>query len=335
MSGVRKMPKSENQKLKLLYLVEMLQRETDETHTLTVPQMIEKLAALEINAERKSIYDDLRALERYGLDIVTVKGKTTGYALAHRQFELPELKLLVDAVQASKFLSAKKSRALIHKLESLASRYEAQALQRQVYVANRVKSMNESIYYSIDTLHAAINAGRQITFRYFNWTVSKKMEFRHGGAEYHVSPYALLRDDENYYMVGYDGASSAVRHYRVDKMHAIAVTNAAREGKEVFAHLDMAEYATRVFGMFGGDAQRVEIQFANRLVGVVLDRFGKDITLLAVDQAHFKICIQAVVSPLFLGWVAGFGAEAKIIAPDTVARQFAAQCRDTLAQYDL
>ncbi|MEG2434971.1 MAG: WYL domain-containing protein [Ruthenibacterium sp.] len=327
------MPKSELQKLKLLYLADILQRETDETHTLRVQDMIEKLAALDIKAERKSIYDDLAALAQYGYDIVRTQDKSIHYALAHRDFELPELKLLVDAVQSSKFLSAKKSRELIHKLEGLASRYEAQALQRQVYVTHRVKSMNESVYYSIDTLHTAINADRQITFQYFEWTVQKTMAFKHGGAVYTISPYALIRDDENYYFIGYDAAADKIKNYRVDKMHGIAVTDTVRTGKKYFKNFDMAAYTQKMFGMFGGTEESVEIVFANRLAGVVLDRFGKDCTLFSIDDTHFKIHIKAVVSPLFLGWVAGFGAEARIIAPQSVADQLMALCKNTLEQY--
>lgn len=327
------MAKSESQKLKLLYLADMLRHETDETHTLRVQEMIEKLATLGIKAERKSIYADLAALEEYGFDIVRTQDKSIHYALAHREFELPELKLLVDAVQSSKFLSARKSRELIHKLEGLASRYEAQALQRQVYVTNRVKSMNESVYYSIDTLHAAINGNRQITFQYFEWTVQKTMAFKHSGAVYTVSPYALMRDDENYYCVGYDAVSNKIKNYRVDKMHRIAVTNAVRDGKEYFENFDMASYAQKMFGMFGGTEEAIELVFANRLAGVVLDRFGKDCMLFPIDAAHFKVHIKAVVSPLFLGWVAGFGAEARIASPQNVADRLVQLCKDTLSQY--
>ncbi|MEG2833153.1 MAG: WYL domain-containing protein [Ruthenibacterium sp.] len=327
------MAKSESQKLKLLYLADILRRETDETHTLRVQDMIEKLAALEISAERKSIYDDLAALERYGYDIVRTQDKSIHYALTHRDFELPELKLLVDAVQSSKFLSARKSRALIHKLEGLASRYEAQALQRQVYVTNRVKSMNESVYYSIDTLHTAINADRKIAFQYFEWTVQKTMAFKHGGALYSVSPYALMRDDENYYCIGYDAASDKIKNYRVDKMYRITVTDTPRDGKTHFKNFDIAAYTQKMFGMFGGTEEAIEIVFANRLAGVVLDRFGKECMLFPIDDTHFKLHINAIVSPLFLGWVAGFGAEARIVAPQSVAAQLTTLCKNISAQY--
>lgn len=328
------MPKSEHQKLKLLYLADILRRESDEAHPLRVQDMIDRLAALDVQAERKSIYSDLAALEQYGMDITQVKSKSTGYFLAQREFELPELKLLVDAVQSSRFLSAKKSRALIRKLESLASRHEAHDLQRQVYAAPRVKSLNEAVYYSIDTLHAAINADKQITFTYFEWTVHKTQQPRRSGALYRVSPYALVWDSENYYLVAYDEQAAHLKHYRVDKMLQLAVTELPRAGRAQLEGFDMAAYTRRMFGMFGGQAEPVEIEFASRLVGVVLDRFGMDVTLLPTDDAHFKVCVPAVVSPQFMGWVAGFGTQARIVAPAHVAAAFAKQCKETLALYE-
>ena len=226
------MPKSEGQKLKLLYLADLLRRETDEDHALSMSDILSRLEELGVHAERKSIYDDLRALEDYGMDIIATRGRAGGYQLAHREFELPELKLLVDAVQSSKFLSVKKSRELIRKLEGLASRWEAQSLQRQVYAVGRVKSMNESIYYSIDTIHTAISQDRQIAFRYFEWTMEKTVRYRRDGQLYERSPYALVWDDENYYLVAYDHTASppGIRHYRVDKMANLSVLEESRLG---------------------------------------------------------------------------------------------------------
>lgn len=329
------MARKERQKLKLLILRDLLQNQTDEAHGLTVQEMIDALAAQEISAERKSIYSDLNALEEYGLDLVHTRDRTVRYSLAHRIFELPELKLLVDAVQSSRFLSERKSRALIHKIEGLASRFEAQALQRQVYVAGRVKSMNESVYYNIDALHTAIATDRQITFRYFSWGVGKERVFHHGGALYQVSPYALMREEENYYVVGFDEASASVRHYRVDKMDGITLTQTARGGKEAFANFDIAQYAGSHPGMYGGATQNIELVCANRLANVILDKFGRDVTLWPVDDAHFKVCCKTTASPPFLGWVAGFGAEAKIVSPPQVADAFAKMCLDAAAQYHL
>ena len=316
------MPKSANQKLKILYLMQMLLDRTDEEHTLTVAQMIELLEQHAIHAERKSIYDDLEALRLYGLDIECHKGQNYDYYVANRQFELPELKLLVDAVQSSKFITRKKSDELIKKLETFSSVYEAQLLQRQVYVANRIKTMNESIYYNIDKIHASINAGKQIAFQYFEYDVNKNRCFRHGGVKYQISPYALTWDNENYYMIGYDDQAEMVKHYRVDKMTAIDSTAFDRLGKEEFEKFDMAVYSKKIFGMYGGEEEWVTLRFQNHLVGVVIDRFGKDVFIDKADEEHFSIRVNVQVSPQFLAWIFGLGSEVEILQPQSVREQF-------------
>ena len=270
------MARAANQKLKCLYLWQFLLQNTDEEHPATIPQMIEYLARHDIPAERKSLYDDIEALRQCGLDVEYRKAQGGGYYVASREFQLPELKLLVDAVQSSKFLSLRKSNALITKLEKLASRYEAQALRRQVYVTHRVKNMNESIYYNVDALHSAIAAGSRITFRYFDWDITGKKKYRHEGKRYQISPWALLWDDENYYLVGYDTEHGERRHYRVDKMEAITQTGEERLGKELFSHFDPAEYSRKVFGMYGGEPQQITLQFAANMANIVFDRFGRD-----------------------------------------------------------
>ena len=237
------MARSANQKLKCLYLRQFLLENTDEAHPVTVSQMIDYLARHDIAAERKSIYDDIDGLRSYGLDIEYRKAQDGGFFIAIREFQLPELKLLVDAVQSSKFLSLRKSNELIAKLEKLASRHEAQALRRQVYVTHRIKNMNESIYYNVDALHSAIAAGSRITFRYFDWDMNGKKKYRHEGKRYRISPWALLWDDENYYLVGYDAEHAERRHYRVDKMESITQTGEERLGKELFAGFDPAAYS--------------------------------------------------------------------------------------------
>ena len=334
--GGTAMPKRERQKLKLLYLADWLRRDTDEEHSQTTAEILARLESAGISAERKSVYDDIRALTDYGMDIVAERGRQGGYRLVHREFELPELKLLVDAVQSSKFLSEKKSRALIRKLESLTSRWEAQRLQRQVYAVGRVKSGNESVYYNIDTIHTAISSDRQIAFRYFEWTMDKTARYRHGGTVYERSPYALVWDDENYYLVAYDHTASppGIRHYRVDRMERLRVIDTPRAGREIFENMDMAQYAQRMFGMFGGEQQELELRFAARLAGVVLDRFGKETIFLPQDDGTFRVHVRAVVSPQFMGWLAGFGPEAKLLGPPQVVEEYVAFCRAMLAQYD-
>lgn len=330
------MAKGSNQKLKLVYLMKILLEKTDEAHSITMEDILTSLAAYGISAERKSIYTDIEALRLYGLDIIgEQRGRTYYYAVADRQFELAELKLLVDAVQSSKFITAKKSRQLIKKIEALASVHEASQLQRQVYVAKRIKTMNESIYYNVDSIHGAINANAQIRFQYFQWTVDKEMKLKKDGAFYQVSPWALSWDDENYYLVAYDSAAAQIKHYRVDKILKIAQCEEGREGKELFERFDMGVYAGKMFGMFGGEDTHVTIQFPNHLAGVVIDRFGKDISLHRVDGEHFTIHVNIVLSRQFLAWVIGLGEEVEIIAPESVVEKMREEVRRLAAQYAL
>ena len=309
------MPKSSNQKLKLLYLMKYLMEKSDEEHPLSVADMIEELARYDIKAERKSIYDDLEALRLFGLDIVQSRGKTTGYYIGARDFELAELKLLVDSVQSSKFITQKKTLSLIKKIESLASAYDAQLLQRQVYVRNRVKSMNESVYYNVDKISAAITADKLIKFKYFDYSVTKERRFRKDGAWYEISPFALMWDDENYYMLGFDADMGRMKHYRVDKMTEIEPLERFRDGKKEFEKVDMSEYSKKVFGMFTGELQTVKLRFANHLVGAVIDRFGRDTMIIASDEEHFTVSVNVAVSPKFYAWLFGFGKEVEIVYP--------------------
>ena len=322
------MAKGPNQKLKLLVLKDILMKHTDEDHGLTTNEIIEKLDSFGITAERKSIYDDLRMLETYGLDICSTRDKTTRYYIGSRDFELPELKLLVDAVQSSKFITEKKSRELIKKVGSLASSYDASKLQRQVYVSNRVKTPNEKIYYAVDTIHQAISDNRQITFSYYEWVLSSDKgekivkRARKGGSIYKVSPFTLAWDDENYYLIAFDSVTQSIRHYRVDKMEKVKLTDEKCEGKNSFKGFDMAVYSKSVFGMFGGEMTDVKIKVKNHLVGVVADRFGKDVFVTAEDDDSFVFSAKVVLSPQFYGWLFALGNEAEIISPQSAVDKY-------------
>ena len=279
------MAKSEKQKLKLLALLEIFKEYTDEEHGITMPEIVEELKRRDIRAERKAIYTDIALLSEYGYEIESFKEKGKYYySLVNRNFELPELKLLVDAVQASKFISEKKSNELIKKIESQASKYQAAQLQRQVYVANRIKTNYESVYYNIDDINQAINQNSQITFDYYDWTLNKKMELRANGRKENISPWALMWDDENYYMVAYETASGQIKHYRVDKMRKIRNTEIPRDGKKEFDQFDMAVYAKKVFHMFTGKEQTVKLEFQNEMIGVVMDRFGNDVMIIPQNK---------------------------------------------------
>lgn len=329
------MPRSSNQKLKILYLMKILLDRTDDEHALSVQDMIAELELYGIKAERKSIYDDLETLEQYGLDIICHKSKVYTYSVGKRTFELPEMKLLVDAVQSSKFITHKKSTELIKKIESLASKHEARQLQRQVFVTNRVKTINESIYYNVDMIHGAINNKKQIAFRYFEWTVNKEKRFRRNGEKYTVSPLALTWDDENYYLITYNKKYGSLVHYRVDKMTDIEILEIKREEMDKPDQFDLAVYAKKVFGMFGGQEETVKLQFSNSLVGVIIDRFGRDVFIEKADDEHIIVNLKVAVSPVFLSWVIGFGKQAKVISPQKVAEQIKALCAESLALYEV
>ena len=305
-----------NQKLKIMYLMKILLEETDEDHDLTLNEIVEKLKAYNVTAERKSLYSDIENLRTFGLDIIGMQyGKTYHYKVASRQFQLVELKLLVDAVQSSRFITEKKSDELIAKLESYASKYEAKKLARQVNVNGRVKTMNERIYYSVDKIHEALNEKSQIKFQYFTWTADKKMELKHCGAYYSVSPWALCWDDEKYYLVGYDNREYKIKHFRVDKMADVSVVYEEREGKEEFSKMQMSEYTNRLFGMFDGNLETVTLLCENHAANVIIDRFGTDIPLMKTDAEHFTVRVRVSVSKLFLSWIMAIPG-VKIVAPE-------------------
>lgn len=329
------MPKGTNQKFKLYRLAQIMLEKTDEDHYITMPEILTELARYEITADRKSIYSDLRDLEVFGIE---VEGEPVGnryhYHVVSRSFELPELKLLVDAIQSSKFITERKSNELIKKLETLVSKYDAAKLQRQVFVSGRIKTMNESIYYTVDAIHNAISENRKIRFQYFQWNIKKEMELRHNGAYYHISPWGLSWDDENYYLVGYDSAAGMIKHYRVDKMLHIEMSGEKREGKEHFKKLDMADYAKKSFGMYGGKEQMVKLLVHNSLVGVMIDRFGKDIMLIPADKEHVTVNVAVRVSGPFLGWIISLGEGVKIMAPEEVVDRMKAKIERLRKQYE-
>ncbi len=328
------MPKGTNQKFKLYRLAQIMLEKTDDEHYITMPEILSALEAYGVTADRKSIYNDLRDLEVLGIE---VEGEPVGgryhYHVLNRPFELPELKLLVDAIQSSKFITERKTNALIKKLERLVSQYDAVKLQRQVYVSGRIKTMNESIYYTVDAIHNAISENRKIRFQYYQWNVKKEMELRHGGAFYHISPWGLSWDDENYYLVGYDSEADTLKHYRVDKMLHIQMSDEKREGQEHFERLNMADYAKKSFGMFGGKEQKVKLLVKNELAGVMIDRFGKDIMMIPKEEKYFTVNVDVHISNQFLGWVFSLGDGVKIISPDEVVEQMKQEAERLREQY--
>ena len=328
------MAKGPRQKLKMLYLVKIFTEETDDQHTLTMPQLIKKLNAYGVNADRKTLYLDLEELRRFGLDIINERdGHNWIYYLGARDFELPELKLLVDSVQSAKFITDKKSEQLIRKIEALASKYEAKKLQRQVFITGRVKTMNESIYYNVDRLHEAIGTDSQIRFKYFQWNVDKEMELRRDGEWYQTSPWGLMWDDENYYLIAYNAEDGTIRHYRVDKMLNISTVDERREGREEFKKFDLPHYTRSLFGMFGGEEKKVTIEATNDMVGVMIDRFGKDIIIIPAGEDRFIINVNVAVSDQVRGWIIALGEGVRITGPAEVVEQMRLAAQRLAGQY--
>ncbi len=317
------MPKGTNQKLKLYYLGKIMKEKTDDQHGLTMPEIQKYLEEYEVTADRKSLYDDLETLKILGYDIISGKtGKNYTYRVGKKKFEVAELKLLVDAVQSSKFITEKKSRELIKKITDLASEYEAAQLKREVVVQGRIKTMNESIYYVVDDIHNAISSNRKVRFEYMRWNLQKKMEPRKD-KPYVVSPWALTWDDENYYMIAYDSEEGKIKHYRVDKMRKITVLPEKREGKELFNEFNLAAYAKKSFGMFGGEETTVKLAFKNEYVGVLIDRFGKDISIHPAKREGWSTThVTVALSDQFLGWIFSLGRNVRIEGPKEVVDKF-------------
>ena len=326
------MPKGKNQKFKLYRLAQIMLENTDEEHYITMPEIKEKLEEYEVTADRKSIYNDLKDLEKLGIE---VEGEPVGnryhYHVVERPFELPELKLLVDAVQSSRFITTKKSRELIRKLEQIAGKNDAGKLQRQVYVAGRVKTENESIYYSIDAIHRAIQENKQISFVYLDWNLKKQLVPRPNGNKC-VSPWALIWREENYYLAAYDSEDRVIKHYRVDKMGQAEVTDLPREGVEQFSQIDVTSYTNQTFGMFAGEESVVTMEFPVRLTGVVLDRFGRETDIRPMSEEVFRIRAKVAVSGQFFGWLAGIGQGARIVAPEAVQKRYVQWLSDILRE---
>ena len=315
------MSRGTNQKLKLLYLAKIMQEKTDDDHWLTVPEIQKELALYDVTAERKSVYADFEALRKFGIDIIMEKvGVQYYYHIGKRELEVAELKLLVDAVQSSKFITEKKTNQLIKKLEKSISKYEAKQLNRQVYVHGRVKTMNESIYYNVDKIHNAIGNNVQIKFQYFQWNIHKEVELKHDGKFYYISPWELRWDNENYDMVGYDAKVGIIKHFRVDKMIKISLTEKARDGKELYEENDMASYSSKRFGMYDGDEEYVTLLCEKSMANVIVDRFGRDIHFEMVDENHFKVNVKIAISSNFLGWVIGVG-KIRIAGPENIVEQ--------------
>ena len=325
------MPKSDNQKLKIFYILDYLEAYSNEKNPVRASDLITMLdRQWGIRCDRKTVYSDIAALQQYGVDIVSLPGKNGGYYIASRNFELPELKLLIDAVQSSRYLTEKKSRELIEKLCSQCNEQDAKLMRRTVLVSGRVKSMNETIYYNVDAIQEAIAQNRQITFRYFDWDFGGKRKYR--DKEYLASPYGLCQDNENCYLLAFSDRHG-ITSYRVDRMTDIQLTEEKRIPCPELTGKALHDHANRLFQMYSGDALDVKMRFHRSLLNVVIDRFGKDTMMIPDGEEYFNFTVKVAISPMFLSWVIGFGAKAKILYPQSVADACKALCMEAMNQY--
>lgn len=309
-------------KPRILYLLRILEQYTDEEHPLTTKQLIDKLQdEYGISAHRTTLTKDIAALQEFGVDIVTVHSTQSKYFIGSRKFELPELKLLIDAVESSRFITAKKSESLIRKIHTLTSQGQVSKLRRNNYVVDRIKPDNEQIYYIVDTINDAINEGKQISFQYYDYSGLKKKVLKNKGEIYKLSPYKLLWSGDYYYVIGYSEKKGKVINFRVDRI-AAAPTILSENAIPVPKDFDLENFTKEVFFMFSGDEVEVDLQCDNSLMKTMIDRFGENVKTLAYDMTSFRLITEVSVSPTFFGWVFGFDGKVKILGPKNVKEQY-------------
>ncbi len=320
------------QKLKLLYVMNILLNETDEEHPLNANDIIGRLQELGIEAERKSIYADISTLLEYGLDIEKSEDYKGGYYIADKSFELAELKMLVDAISSSRFISEKKAKSLVDRIAGLGNVYDAQELSRQVVVPNRNQGRGEKTFYAIDTIYRCIDENHKMSFKYFKWNAKKEKEYRYDGESIVVSPACLMWFDENYYLVAYSEKRESIRYYRVDKMDSVVELDEAREGIADIDRKKIAAIARNSFGMYQGETRTVNIVCDSSIVGVFIDRFGYDIEI-SEKGSKAKVRIELEVSPQFFGWLSGLGGQAYIEGPKDIKDEYVSFVKDILKNY--
>lgn len=324
------MPRNENQKLKLIKIARFLEEKTDETHSVSTGDIISMLYENGIAAERKSIYSDIEALQSLGMDINITRGRNGGFNLLSRDFQITELKLLVDAIQSSRFITQKKSFELIKKIGNLVSEYDRKELEREVFIVNRIKNENESIYYNTDNIYSAIRDDKQISFLYYNYGADKKKHYHNGGNPIRVSPFALQYDNEKYYLIAYESKTALIKHYRVDKMDKVEIINESRDGKGYFRKFDVAEYSNATLMMFSGKIEPVTIKCPDKFAGAVIDKFGKKVKFIPTEDGEYSVTVDAALTPTLYSWVFTFGGEMTITAPEKAVKGYKEQLSSAL-----
>ncbi len=325
MSGVK------SSKIVFLYVLRVLMERSDVNHPITTEEIITALADYGYSCDRKAVYRYIESLREYGIEIEKV-GR--GYAVISREFEMHELKLLADAVQSSRFITVKKSRELIEKLGTLTSVYEAQMLNRSVHMLGTNKTDNERVFYTLDAVYEAMRTNKRVNFKYFRYLPDGTKEYRDGGAEYTVSPYAVVWDDEKYYIQAYHEKYDTISSFRLDLIEGARVSKQARLKQKEYESYNPNDREKAAFSQFGGTPSTVICEFHNSLAGAVFDHFGTDIRTSPADADFFRVSLSVIVSPRFLSWMFGFGDKARIVAPKNVIEQFKEQIESVSAMYN-
>lgn len=321
-------------KLKLLYLMRMLEEETDSEQGLTMPQILQKLEDVGISAERKSIYRDIETLREFGIDVRTYQRSPVEYAVEDRDFALPELLLLVDAVQSSRFLTQRKSDALVRSVKRLASVRQRKLLDKRVHVEGRIKMQNESVFSNVDRIQEALARKHKLSFHYFKYNAHKQRVLQHGGERYVETPVQLVYSDGYYYLVVFNEKHDGFANYRVDRMSDIEVLEERALRNDRISEFDPQKLEGSAFGMYGGDTVPAVFLVEDEAMGAVIDRFGKDVLCYEADAHTARVHASVVASPAFFGWLAQFGHRIRIEKPASLVEGYREYLADILKTYE-
>jgi predicted DNA-binding transcriptional regulator YafY len=307
-------------KSRILYLLKLLNEYTDEHNPLSTVEIINCLKSFGISAHRKTVASDIALLEEFGIDVITIKSTQNKYYIGNRDFELPEIKLLVDEVESSKFITSKKSEVLVSKLALFVRQGQANELKRHIYIDKRIKPEYEEIYYTVDCIHAAINTGKQVEFKYIEYNQDKERIYKNNGYTYKLSPYALAWSEDHYYVIGYIKKHGKISKFRVDRMAKVNISE--NNSIPVPEGFSAAQYAKNIFEMYDGEMKTVELKCTNDLMKVIIDRFGENVNSISLDSVCFKAIVEVSISPTFYGWVFGFAGKMTILSPEEVKNEY-------------
>lgn len=304
--------------IRILHLFQFLYRNTDEMNPASVADILRFWELQGICSERKQVYKDIALLQDFGVDVIRIKSTQNHYFIGDRLFELPELKLLVDAVESSRFITSKKSGDLIRKLGQLTSSAQAEQLDRHIYMDGMLKPSNEAIYYIVDTIQSSIQSNQQISFQYYEYLPTKEKVLKHQGYRYQFTPYALIWNRDHYYVVGWSEKHMKLSQFRVDRMTSVEMMD--QPGHQLLG-FEPAEYVQKVFGMYPDDLQMVTLFCENDVMRSIIDRFGEGVRTEVVDDDHFQAIVEVAPSPPFFGWIFTFAGKIRILKPDNVLEE--------------